>query len=331
MPSLPKPRLRRSGRIRGPIPVVAEPERLHVDEVEHEGLRWINIERPRAADRAWLEEQFDFHQLAYEDVFSRNQRAKIDEYPDHIFAILHFPRFNPDAGRLGAAEVDVFVGPGYLITIPNDPIDPLSYLFERCRQSEEVRADLFSRGSGYLLYRVTDACVDAGFPMLRKIGAKLEHLEEEIFAGRSSEAVRDISNVKQEIINFRKIVRPQRVVFRDLERTRHPILADELEIYFDDLEDASERIWQMLDGFKETVEALETTNESVLSHRLNDVLRILTVLTVIFLPPTLVAGIMGMNTKIPGQGVIGGFWLTIGVVVTMIGGSLAYFKSRGWL
>ncbi|MEI7889635.1 MAG: magnesium transporter CorA family protein [Actinomycetes bacterium] len=331
MPSLPKPRLRRSGRIRGPIPVAAEPERLHVDEVEHEGLRWINIERPRAADRAWLEERYDFHQLAYEDVFSRNQRAKIDEYSDHIFAILHFPRFNPEAGRLGAAEVDVFVGPGYLITIPNDPTDPLSYLFERCRQSEEVRADLFSRGSGYLLYRVADACVDAGFPMLRKIGAKLEHLEEEIFAGRSSEAVRDISNVKQEIINFRKIVRPQRVVFRDLERTRHPILADELEIYFDDLEDASERIWQMLDGYKETVEALETTNESVLSHRLNDVLRILTVLTVIFLPPTLVAGIMGMNTKIPGEGVISGFWITIGVVVTMIGGSLAYFKSRGWL
>ena len=91
-----------------------------------------------------------------------------------------------------------------------------------------MRADLFSRGPGYLLYRVTDACVDAGFPMLRKIGAKLEHLEEEIFAGRSSEAVRDISNAKQEIINFRKVVRPQRVVFRDFERSRHPLLADEL-------------------------------------------------------------------------------------------------------
>ena len=87
----------------------------------------------------------------------------------------------------------------------------------------------------------------------------------------------------------------------------------------------------MLDGYKETVEALETTNESVLSHRLNDVLRVLTVLTVIFLPPTLIAGIMGMNTRIPGEGMIGGFWITIAVVVGMIGGSLAYFKSRGWL
>ena len=331
MPSLPKPRLRRSGRIRVPEAPALDSDRLHVNEIEHDGLRWINIERPRAADRVWLEERFDFHQLAYEDVFSRNQRAKIDEFDEHVFAILHFPRFNAEVGRLGVAELDVFIGDGFLITIPNEPVDPLSYLFERCQQSEDLRNELFSHGAGYLFYRVTDACVDAGFPMLRKIGAKLEHLEEEIFAGRSSEAVRDISNVKQEIINFRKIVRPQRVVFRDLERSRNPILAEDLEIYFDDLEDASERIWQMLEGYKETVEALETTNESVLSHRLNDVLRVLTVLTVIFLPPTLIAGIMGMNTGVPGEGAIGPFWVAVGVIVAMIGGSLAYFKYRRWL
>jgi len=331
MPSLPKPRLRRTGRISGSIVPAQEPERLHVDEVEFEGLRWINIERPRAADRTWLQERFEFHPLAYEDVFSRNQRAKIDEYDDHLFAILHFPRFDVESGRLGSAELDVFIGPGYLITIPNESIDPLSYLFERCRQSDEVRADLFSHGPGYLLYRVTDACVDAGFPMLRKIGAKLEHLEEEIFAGRSSEAVRDISNAKQEIINFRKVVRPQRVVFRDFERSKHPLLAEELELYFDDLEDASERIWQMLEGYKETVEALEATNESVLSHNLNDVLRILTVLTVIFLPPTLVAGIMGMNTHVPGQGTMAGFIGSVAVAVGLLVGALTFFKSRRWL
>lgn len=331
MASLPKPRLRRSARARNSVAAAPEPERLHVEEVVHGDLRWINIEHPRSADRAWLEERFDFHPLAYEDVFSRNQRPKLDEFPDHIFAVLHFPRFDSTLGRLAAAELDAFVGPGFLITMPNEPIDPLTYLFERCRQSEEVREDLFSRGSGYLFYRVADACVDAGFPMLRKIGAKLDHLEDQIFGGMSSESVRDISNAKQEIINFRKIVRPQRTVFRDLESSSHPTVSAELEIYFDDLEDASERIWQMLDGYKETIEALEATNESILSHRLNDVLRILTVLTVIFLPPTLVAGIMGMNVGIPGEGTEIGFWAVIAVVGTMLGGSLAFFKWRRWL
>lgn len=329
MASLPKPRLRRAPRgLAAPAP---EPDRLNVEEIEFGGTRWINIERPRSTDRSWLEERFDFHPLAYEDIFSRNQRPKIDRYRDHLFAILHFPRFDAAAGRLGAAELDVFVGPGYLITIPNDPIDAISYLFERSQQSEEFREEMFSQGSGYLLYRITDTCVDAGFPMLRKIGAKLEHLEEEIFAGRSAQVVRDLSNAKQEIINFRKIVRPQRVVFQDLERSKATIISDEMDIYFEDIEDASERIWQILEGYKETIEALETTNESVLSHQLNDVLRVLTVLTVVFLPPTLVAGIMGMNTRVPGEGLLGGFWAVVGVVAVMLAGSLAYFKRRGWL
>ena len=99
------------------------------------------------------------------------------------------------------------------------------------------------------------------------MGNKLERIEDEIFEGRSQEVVRDISNVKQEIINFRKVVRPQRAAFRDLERTKQRYIAEDLDIYFDDINDASERVWDMLENYKEVVEALEATNESVLSHR----------------------------------------------------------------
>ncbi len=265
------------------------------------GLRWINIERPRPVDRAWLEEHFDFHPLDYEDVFSRNQRPKVDEYDDYLFVVLHFPRFDKQVGRLNAAELDIFVGPDFLITLPNEPLQPLEYLFERCRTPRGLREQLFSKGAGYLLYKIVDDCVDASFPMLRKMGNKLERLEEDIFEGRSAEIVRDISNVKQEIINFRKIVRPQRAALRDLERTKRYI-TDDLDIYFDDINDASERIWDMLENFKEVVEGLESTNESVLSHRLNDVLRVLTAFSVVVLPLTLVASIWGMNVHVPGEG-----------------------------
>src|SRR5215217_8019639 len=210
MPSLPRsPFGRRAARSR-----VAEraPERdePRVEIVEAPGLRWINIERPRAVDQAWLEERFEFHPLDYEDVFSRNQRPNVDEYDDYLFIVLHFPRFDKRAGRLNAAELDIFIGPGYVVTLPNEPLQPVEYLFERCRTNEEERERHFSQGSGYLLYRIIDACVDASFPMLRKMGNKLERIEQDIFEGRSEEIVRDISNVKQEIINFRKIVRPQR-------------------------------------------------------------------------------------------------------------------------
>src|SRR5436309_2197863 len=214
MPSLPKPRFGRSARARGDVAShPAEPETPHVETVETDGLRWIHIERPRAIDRAWLE----------------------------------------------------------------------------------------------------------------------EHFEEDIFAGRSKEIVRDLSNVKQEIINFRKIIRPQRAVIGDLERTKMRYIAEDLDVYFDDINDASERIWQMLEGYKETAEALEDTNESVLTHQLNDVLRVLTVLTVVFLPLTLVAGIWGMNTRVPGEGGIEAFWIIVGAMVVMLLAGLAFARKRGWL
>ncbi len=185
-----------------------EREEPRVEIVETPGLRWINIERPRPVDQAWLEERFEFHPLDYEDVFSRNQRPKVDEYDDYLFIVLHFPRYDKVVARLNAAELDLFVGPDYLITLPNEPLQPVEYLFERCRTNEELRDQLFSKGPGYLLYKIVDDCVDASFPMLRKMGNKLERIEEEIFEGDSTEVVRDISNVKQEIINFRKIDPP---------------------------------------------------------------------------------------------------------------------------
>src|SRR3954453_3221295 len=332
MPSLPKPRFGRAARVRGQAVVAPpEPDAPRHEIIEAEGLRWINSERPRAVDRAWLEERYDFHPLDYEDVFSRNQRPKVDEYDGYLFVVLHFPRFDKAVGRLNAAELDVFVGPDYIVTLPNERLDAAEYLFERCRTREEIRDQLFAKGPGYLLYKIVDDCVDASFPMLNKIGNKLERLEDDIFEEeRTREVVRDISDVKQEIINFRKVIRPQRAALRDLERTKRYI-PDDLDVYFDDINDANERIWDMLENFKEVSEALEATNESALSHRLNDVLRVLTAMSVIFLPLTLIAGVFGMNVKVPGSGNVHAFWLIMGLMVVIVIGMVAFFRRRGWL
>ncbi len=336
MPSLPKPRLRRH---RG-AELVAPPEPRErtpqVETVQGSGLRWVNIERPTPLECAWLEEQFDFHALDFEDVLSRNQRPKIDEYPDYLFIVLHFPIFDRQVKRLNAGELDIFVGADFLVTIPNTPLQPVEYLFERCRQKEELREQLFSRGSGYLLYRVVDDAFDYCFPMLRKIGNKLDALETEIFEeSRSEDIVRDISNAKQEIINFRKVIRPQRPVLRELEKLEQPFLAPpeggELEIYFDDISDAHERIWDMLENYKEVVVALEETNESYISHRLNDILRVLTAISVIVLPLTLIASLWGMNVGVPGEGDKEDFYIVVGGMVVLLVAMLAYFRKRGWL
>jgi len=332
MPAIRSPRLPVRSVRRGPAaPVTPEevlPEPAIIDD---NGIRWVHIPKPRHYAQEWLERHFEFHPLDYEDIYSRNQRPKVDRYDDYLFVVLQFPRYDRDRERLNVVEMDLFVGSDYVITLPNADLEPIDSLFARCRESEDVREGYFEKGAAFLLYKIVDHAVDASFPMLRKMGQKLERIEDEIFEGRSEAVVRDISNVKQEIINFRRIVRPQRVAFRDLERAMDVNTPEELDVYFDDVIDASERIWDTLENYKEVVEGLESTNESVLSHNVNDTLRVLTSITVIVLPLTLLASVFGMNVLFPGEGTDVAFLFILIAMIIVLAGMAAFFRVRGWL
>ncbi len=326
MPSL--PRIRRS---RGRTLPEHDVRRPRPAEVESAGLTWVNLNRPDEESATELAARFGWHALDVEDVLSKRQRPKIDEYPDYLFVVLHFPFYDSSVQRLNAAELDIFLGPDYLVTLPNVELLPVTRLFSRARDDERLREDLFAKGSGRLLYEVLDDLFDYCFPILDKIGHKLDSIEDEMFEGRSDEVVRDISNVKQEIISYRKIIKPQRATLRVLERHVERFLPEALELYFDDIVDATERIWDLLDNYKEVVEALEDTNESVISHRQNDVLRLLTVFAAVLLPVTFVASIFGMNVDYPGEGTAAGFWVILATMLTMIGGLVAFFRYKRWL
>lgn len=336
MPDLPlsRPRLPRPVRLRShPVPA-QQPSTPIVtrDVVLGDGLRWIEIPRPTSADGEWLRAEFGFHQLDLEDVFSHNQRPKLDRYDDYLFLVMQFPVYDRDRRRLVAVELDLFVGPDYLVTLPSNDLPPLHALFDRLQEGEELRHQIFSKGSGYLVYRIIDACVDASFPMLRKMGLKLDQLEDDIFEERdSSGIVRDINDLKQEIISFRRIVRPQRAVLGDLEKSKQRYLSDEMEIYFDDISDAAERIWDILENYKEVIESLEATNESVLSHRLNDAIKVLNAVSVLVLPATLIASIWGMNVALPFETGVNAFWVLAAVMFLTIVVTVGYFRRRGWL
>jgi magnesium transporter len=278
-----------------------------------------------------LVERFGWHPLDLEDVLSRRQRPKVDEYPDYLFGVLHFPVYDKAIQRLNAAELDFFVGPDYLVTLPKVELLPVTRLFARCQEDEELRDQLFSKGSGYLLYHILDDLFDYCGPILDKIGHKLDSVEDDMFEVRAEEVVRDLSNVKQEIISYRKIIKPERSTLRVLERQVERFLPENLELYFDDIVDASERIWDVLDNYKEVVEALEDTNESVISHRQNDVLRVLTVVTVILLPLTLITGIFGMNVHFPGFESAAAFWAIMGFMLGLAIGLTAFFRLKRWL
>ena len=259
MPSL--PRIRSPRRPRNAA-VTLPAERRRAAEIEAAGLTWIHLDAPTKDDVEELAERFGWHALDVEDVLSKRQRPKVDDYQEdrYLFAVLHFPVYDSSIGRLNAAELDVFLGPDYLVTLPNTELLPVTRLFRRCAEDEQLRENLFSKGSGRLLYEVLDDLFDYCFPILDKIGHKLDVIEDDMFEGLSSEVVRDISNVKQEIISYRKIIKPERSTLRLLERHVERFLTEELELYYDDIVDATERIWDLLDNYKEVVEALEQTN-----------------------------------------------------------------------
>jgi magnesium transporter len=324
MPSLPRIRRPRSAE------VLARPE-AQLFEVESHGLTWVHLDRLDQRAVEALADRFGWHELDLEDVMSKRQRPKIDEYPDYLFIVLHFPAYDKNVQRLNAGELDVFLGPDYLVTLPNTELLPVSRLFARVRDDERLRDDLFSKGSGRLLYEVLDDLYDYCFPILDKIAYKLDVIDDDIEEGLTHEIVRDIHKVKQEIISYRKIIKPQRPTLRLLERHVVRFLPEQLELYFDDLVDASERIWDLLDNYKEVVEALEATNESAISHRQNDVLRVLTLISVTLLPLTLIASVFGMNVAFPGEGSREAFWLILGGMVAALVALVGLFRWKRWL
>jgi len=336
MPSLPRIRSRRAipG---GPVADL----RPRVTELHSEGLTWVHLLAPTAEEAQLLAGRFGWHPLDVEDVLSRRQRPKIDVYAEgengasgYLFAVFHFPVYDASTRRLSAAELDVFIGPDYIVTLPAIELRPVTNLFRRAYEDEAFRRKHLSLGSGRLLYEILDDLYDYCFPILDKIGFKLEQIDEvigEAGGEGAKELVRDIHRVKQEIISYRKIIKPQRPTLRQLERRIETFLPEDLELYFDDIVDASERIWDLLDNYKEVVEALEDTNESLISHQQNDILYVLTIFSVVMLPLTFLTGFFGMNVRFPGFDTGAGFFATLGLCVMTIVGMLGFFRWKKWL
>ena len=304
-----------------------------VAELSASDLTWVNVVGPDLETANMLSERFGWHPLDVEDIVSKRQRPKVDDYEEdgYLFIVLHFPVYDKAISRLNAAELDVFIGPDYLVTIPNRELLPVTRLFARCERDEAFREQLFAKGTGRLLYEVLDDLFDYCFPILDKIGHKLDSIEDDMFEGYAEDVVRDISNAKQEIISYRKVMKPGRTTLRVLERRVDKFLPEELDLYFDDIVDAAERIWDQLDNYKEVVDGLESTNESVISHRQNDVLRVLTIFSVVLLPLTLISGIFGMNVEFPGFDTHAAFWVIVALMVVVIVGMVGFFRHKRWL
>jgi magnesium transporter len=311
-------------------------EKLHLETLEEGGLTWLHMEKPAPADTEYLGEHFQFHPLNLEDVLSRITRPKIDEYDNHLFIVLHFPVYDKENQVTTASEMDVFIGEDYLVTIDcSGNLKALDKFFNMCQTEAKIRQENFGQGTAYLLYRILDRLVDYCFPMLNKIADNAEEVEDRIFSSDPRGSVRGISILRRDIISFRRTVWPVRAVIGSLEPRVRRFTKMDMKAYFGDLVDHLDRIWDGLSEYKEIIEGLNDTHDSLASNRINDVLRVLTILTTIATTLAVVVGFYGMNIQLPFGSTAGGnplSWVFLLLaMVTIASVMLFYFYRKHWL
>jgi magnesium transporter len=304
---------------------------MGVETITHGKITWTNIERPTTEDIAVLRRNFEFHPLDLEDCLSHIERPKIDEYENYLFIVMHFPIYDREQRITRPSEADFFIGPGYLVTVHDGVLTPLIQLFEDCRNYEATRAKHMGRGASRLLYSVIDVLVDYCFPILDKVGSNIEALENEIFTEDMRHIVQEISILRRDIIALRRIIKPQLAIVANLERKDRPFIREDLDVYFGDIVDHLNKAWDILEDHREVVEGLSETSDSVISYRINEVMKILTIISVIMLPLTLLSGIYGMNIALPLARDPYALGVILVLMIAISGGMISYFRRRKWL
>ena len=314
---------------------VDEKNQLNVETVSAGKLTWYYIEKPTIKEVDYLAKQFHFHPLDLDDVLSRVQRPKIDEYEDHLFIVMHFPVFNKENRVTTASEVNIFIGENYVVTVHcQGDLKPLAKFFKECQINEEIRNNYLNYSSGFLLYHILDRLVNYCFPIVNKLTDNIDKIEDLIFTRTVPETVREISLIRRDLISFRRVIHPQMSVVEALENEDYPFLKEDQEIYFGDIADHTNKIWDALEDCKEVVDGLAETSNWLTSHRIQEIMRVLTILTAILAPGTLIASIYGMNVPLFGN-TEGGSLLPLSIILFII---LAIalimyflFRRRHWL
>ncbi|MBE9482425.1 MAG: magnesium/cobalt transporter CorA [Chloroflexi bacterium] len=309
-----------------------EEQKLNLESLTWGDVTWVNIEGPTDRETQYLAQNYPFHHLDLDDCLSRIQRPKIDEYKDYLFIVLHFTVFNKEARVTTPSQVSVFISENYLITLHKGELKPLVKLFKECQIDDESRQENFNQGSGYLLYRIIDRLIDYCLPILSKIGSNIEDVEDDIFSDKMPGAIKEISILRRDIISFRRIIWPMRAVISSLEPKIRQFTKMDMSVYFGDMVDHLDKIWDALDDYKEVIEGLNDTHDSLATNRTNEVMRMLTIIATILLPITVVASIFGMNIPLgPFKDSPYSALYVLLICLAIIGGMLYFFRRQRWI
>lgn len=303
---------------------------MAIKTLKTDNLTWVNIDQVDEEALTYLRTKHNFHHLDLEDVQGESQTPKLDTYNNYLFLIVQYPHWNPNLKQVVAYELNIFIGEGYLITIQHTKSKEMKDFFYRCMKNKTIRKDWMSRTSGYLLYRLLESFFKNSRPMLNRIGKELLIIEDNIFEQQpTAQTVRQLAVHRRANLNFRRIIDPQRYLIANLSHIRKPFLNEETSLYFDDISDYLTKTWAVADTYRDTINGLHVTVESLLAQRTNRVIGVLTVISVGLLPFTVLASIYGMNVEsLPFADNPVAVWSMFGVLAVIIIGLMITMRNK---
>jgi len=293
-------------------------------------VTWVNIDGVKDQEVIKkIGKRYGIHSLVLEDISNTNQRPKIEYFDNHIFIIARMISFDSKKNKISSEQISIIFGKNFVISFQEkqgDIFDPIR------KRIKEKGSRIRNLGSEYLTYSILDSIVDNYFNVLEEIGEKIEKFEEDLIADPHQKLLKDIYKLKREILYLRKSVWPLREVVSNLERSESRLISKRTGIYIRDLYDHTIQVIDTIETFRDTIAGMLDLYLSSVSNRMNEVMKVLTIIATIFIPLTFVTGVYGMNFKyMPELESPIGYFVTWGIMILLGLMMLVYFKKKRWM
>lgn len=292
-------------------------------------LVWVDITNPSETDIDLMVETFEFHQLSIEDSIFPQNHPKMEDYGEYLFIVVHAMALLPQGeNKLISRELNIFVGKNYVVTTHGDEMPPVAKLFQRC----QANPNAMQQGAGFLLHAVIDNVVDGYFPVVDQLEDRIEQLEDRVLAGADDGVLEGIVDLKKNVLVLRNFLAPQRRLLSLLARSNTPFIKRAAVAYFRDVYDHVERVNSLVDTYRDILNSTMEAYLSVVSHRLNEIMKTLTIIATVMMPLTLITSFYGMNVKLPefGWG-FKGYLFVLGLLLLAVVMMVVFLKRRKWI
>lgn len=299
-------------------------------KIIHNNLTWLNLANPQAKDLEFLDE-LAVSPNVIKELMNYNKRPKVEEYDNYLFLVLHFPVFHSKDRQTIPTELDFIITRDKIITVYQNSNPCLEQIF-RDLQNDQARKNSYFKSAGFLLFCVLDRLIDSCLPMLDHIHEKLDAIEQDMFKGKEKEMLKEIAIVKQDIIDFRRTLKPQKSVLELLIKKAQKFFGADIESIAQEAVGSEVRVWNILENHKEMIEAIEKTNEGLLSYQISRVMHTLTFFSIILFSLTFIASFFSMRSS---AGVFAGnpyaIWIIGAIMLADVILITILFKRKKWM